>query len=98
MTATNDNEKDKQLWKMARKRVAFKSHLTTYGIVNAVLWIYWIFFGMGHLHHGWIPWPVWCTFGWGIGLAFHYRSAYGYSNSRDAIEREYEKLKSQRNN
>ena len=36
-------DKDPQLWEIAKKRVEFKSHLTTYIIVNAFFWAIWYF-------------------------------------------------------
>ncbi|MCA6437415.1 MAG: 2TM domain-containing protein [Bacteroidetes bacterium] len=40
-----------------------------------------------------IPWPVFPTIGWGIGILMQYFSAYKY-NQYNAIEKEFEKLKS----
>ena len=83
-------EKERMLWKQAKSRVEFKRHLWTYIIVNGFLWTLWLLTGgkSGHT----IPWPVWPTLGWGIGLAFSYYSAY-HGHNIDAVEREYEKLK-----
>ena len=82
--------KDPQLWHMARKRASFKSHLTTYLIVNAFLWVIWYFTG-SRTYGNSIPWPAWSMFGWGIGLVSHYASAYG-SKAANAVEKEYDKL------
>jgi hypothetical protein len=82
--------KDPQLWHIARKRASFKSHLITYLIVNAGLWLIWYFTGAG-MHGNTIPWPAWSMFGWGIGLVSHYATAYG-SNSANSVEKEYDKL------
>lgn len=81
-------EKDKELWKIAKKRVGFKRHLATYLIVNATLWLLWLFTDSKSD----FPWPIWPMFGWGIGLAFSYRDAYVHPSS-NAVEKEYEKLK-----
>ncbi|HMP91469.1 MAG TPA: 2TM domain-containing protein [Phnomibacter sp.] len=87
------------LWRMARKRAAFKRHLTIYFIINAFLWAVWWFtsgrygYAAGHL-----PWPVWATLGWGLGLAFNYFDAYGPADKKSAIEQEYEKLKREQQN
>jgi hypothetical protein len=61
--------KDPQLWAIARRRASFKTHLTTYVIINIFLWAI-CFFTDGDRNG--LPWPVWSTLGWGIGLAFHY--------------------------
>ena len=87
----NMNERDRQLYKIARKRVEFRNHLVSYIIVNTFLWCIW-FFGNDHESHGMVPWPVWSTLGWGVGLAFSYYKAY-YGTSINAIDKEYEKLR-----
>ena len=87
--------KDPQLWHLAQKRASFKKHLVTYLIINAFLWLLW-FFGGADTYGSGLPWPVWPTFGWGIGLVFHYMSAYVTTGS-DSVEREYQKLKNNQN-
>lgn len=87
--------KDPQLWDIARRRASFKSHLTSYIIVNLFLWGMW-FFTSGKTSSQ-FPWPIWSSLGWGIGLAFHYVGAYVISKS-NAIENEYEKLIRQKTN
>ena len=89
-------DKDSKLWHLAQKRASFKSHLTTYIIMNLFFWILWYFTGAGTTDLG-IPWPVWPMLGWGIGVAFHYTSAY-VTTDADPIEREYEKLINEKNN
>jgi hypothetical protein len=89
----SNEEKDKQLWEIAQKRASFKSHLITYVLVNTFLWILWAING-AKFYSGGIPWPVWPTLGWGIGIVSHYLGAYVYPKS-NSVEREYEKLKEQ---
>ena len=48
----------------------------------------------GGIFTGPIPWPIWPTLGWGLGVAFNYFDAYSSPDKQSAIEREYEKLKS----
>jgi len=87
--------KDPQLWEIAKKRAGFKSHLYSYLIINVFLWVLW------YVRHGntyqWnnIPWPLWVTLGWGIGLAFNYVDAYVYPKA-NSVEKEYDKLKNQK--
>ena len=95
METTNLNEREKEIWKQARKRVKFKQQLIIYIIVNIMLWIIWLL----TKHHdseekygNSIPWPIFPTVGWGIGVLMQYFSAYKY-NQYDAIEKEFEKLK-----
>ena len=85
--------KDPELWMMARRRASFKRHLSTYLVINVFLWVLWALTGNKYDGNG-IPWPAWTTFGWGIGLAFHYIGTDVKSNSE---EREYERLKQKQN-
>lgn len=83
--------KDPQLWQLAQRRASFKRHLVTYVIVNGALWLLWYFTGADRYGSS-LPWPIWSTLGWGIGLASHYASAY-LTNGPTSVDREYEKLK-----
>ena len=99
-------QRDERLWKKAKDRVKFKRHLFSYIIVNAFLWALW-YLGSGNdwgmadtcrpleeTKHHFFPWPLWCTLGWGIGIAFEYYGAY-VGDKDSSIEREYEKLKNE---
>jgi len=90
--------RDEQLWKLAKKRADFKRSLLFYIVINAFLWAIW-WFSDGHWSWGWggIPWPLWVTAGWGIGIVFQFFDAYG-GNKEDLAEREYRKLKERQNN
>ena len=79
-------DKDPQLWQQAKARAEFKTHLSVYIVVNAMLWLIWFFTGGIHAY----PWPIWPTAGWGIGIIFNYLGAYKFSNT---AEKEYEKLR-----
>jgi hypothetical protein len=102
MENTNPEQRDEKLWKMARKRAAFKRHLFSYILVNAFLWVIWFFsghywnefddMGPGMHHYGYhFPWPLIVMFFWGIGLAFDFFHSY-YSYKDNMIEKEYQKL------
>jgi hypothetical protein len=86
-------ERDPHLWKLALKRANFKRHLGTYIVVNGFLWAMWFFTNYKEGFHG-IPWPIWSTLGWGIGVYFGYRDA--YSDSSNQADKEYNKLKKER--
>lgn len=88
--------KDPQLWRTAQARASFRSHLVTYLLVNAGLWLIWYFTG-GRNYGTAVPWPAWSSFGWGIGLVAHYIGAY-HSNGPNAAEREYQKLQQKQQN
>jgi hypothetical protein len=83
--------KDPRLWDIAKKRASFKTHLTTYLVVNAFFWALWYLTGGRTYGNDGVPWPVWPALGWGIGLAFHYFGAY-VNNEHESIEKEYNKL------
>ena len=96
---TNTEQKDTKLWNIARKRAGFKRHLTSYVLVNAVLWAFWLFnlftkyIGQINIHIGDnLPWPAYVSFFWGIGLLFDFYESY-FSSKSDMVEKEYQKLK-----
>ena len=87
-------EKNDELWQLAKSRADFKTHLLTYVVINGTLWLIWL---VTVWSKGWgstYPWPMWPTLGWGIGLLFNYLAVYKLRNS---VEREYEKLKKEGN-
>lgn len=84
---------DRALWEIAKKRASFKSHLLTYLVVNGFLWALWAIRGNEHSD---IPWPIWPTLGWGIGIVMHYLSAYVFPKE-NSVEKEFEKLKREQN-
>ncbi len=84
--------RDPELWMAARRRAGFKRHLATYLVINVFLWILWAMTGADRDGSG-IPWPAWTTFGWGIGVLFHYIGTYVKDNS---VEKEYEKLQNKK--
>jgi hypothetical protein len=86
-------ERDPELWELARKRASFQGHLRAYVVVNTFFWILWYFNGRNYSNDG-VPWPIWPALGWGIGITMHYFRAYVYPKS-GSVEREYEKLKQQ---
>lgn len=89
-----NEQRDEQLWKLAKKRAGFQRSLATFFIVNAFFWAIW-WFSSDH-EDGGVPWPVWAMLGWGIGLAYQYLNAYGGSKE-DLEKKEYEKLKNKNN-
>jgi hypothetical protein len=91
----NNNLSDEQLWKIARKRAAFKKSLFTYFVVNTLLIAIW-FVTTWQAGRTWHFWPIWPMLGWGVGLAFQYADAYHNTDTASA-EKEFEKLKNQQN-
>jgi len=85
--------KDPVLWQIAQRRASFKRHFSVYVVINLFLWLLWFFTGAHKTDHG-IPWPVWPTIGWGIGIFFQFLGAYIYSGF-GSVEKEYEKIQNQ---
>lgn len=88
----NTEQKDNELWQIAKKRADFKKHLLAYMLVNGFLVTLWFFTHDNYPGKTQNFWPKWVLFGWGIGLLFSYIDAY-YKNSLISTEKEYEKLK-----
>ncbi len=93
-TQNLQSEKDREIWKLAKKRVSFKRHLATYLVINTFFWIIW--FLTDHkkddMESGGIPWPIFPMLGWGIGIMFGFLNAYVFTK-HDAIEKEFNRLK-----
>lgn len=89
-TPFQNSSKDPQLWEMAQRRAGFKSHVASYLMVNVFLWILWYFTGDDTSSRH-VPWPLYPTLGWGIGLVFHYIRAYVFPR-QNLVEKEYRKL------
>jgi 2TM domain len=87
-----ETERERELWKLAKKRVGFKRHLATYIVINTFLWLMWYFTDHQEESAG-VPWPVFPMLGWGIGIMFSFLGAYVFVK-HDSVEKEYEKLKS----
>lgn len=91
-----ETEKDRLLWKEAKKRVGFRNHLFTYLLMNVFFWVLWYFTDGKSDHHG-LPWPALCTLGWGFGLFWHFMGTHVMGNKASQVEKEYEKLKNKQN-
>jgi hypothetical protein len=83
----------KRAEKKVKKRREFWEHLVAYVAVNLGLWAMWAF--SGGFGEGDAPWPIWATFGWGIGIVIHFFDVFGselFSRRHDdAVRREMEK-------
>ena len=88
-----ETEKERELWKLAKKRVGFKRHLATYIVINSFLWLMWYFTDHNDDEMG-VPWPIFPMLGWGVGIMFSFLGAYVFNN-HDSVKKEYEKLKGQ---
>ena len=87
----NTPARDQRLWQIAKARTKFQSHLLVYAIVNAGLWALWFVLPESHSHRE-LPWPIWSTIFWGIGVALQGVGAYSNLNRGERTQREYERL------
>lgn len=87
-------DRNPQLWRLARQRAKFQAGLIVFLLVNAGLWALWFFTDR---QSNPIPWPLWVTFFWGIGVVASGLRAYGGFDF-NLSEREYEKLVRQQRN
>jgi len=88
-------KRDPYLWQKANARAKFQAHLLSYLFVNATLWVIWAFTAphyFGRPFHSEIPWPLWVTFFWGLGLIKRGIAAYGGFTYEQRTQREYERL------
>ncbi|RYY19960.1 MAG: 2TM domain-containing protein, partial [Cytophagaceae bacterium] len=75
----------------------FQGHLFVYALVNAGLWALWALLpeAHGHSSHYELPWPIWTSAFWGIGLVLQGFAAYSNLNRGERTQREYERLLNQ---
>lgn len=86
---------DQELREIAKKRIEAKNgvivHAIVYVFVNIGLWLMYFFTSPGQF-----LWPIFPTFGWGIGLTAHFFWMLVMLRGTDeqAIDREIERMKS----
>jgi hypothetical protein len=80
--ATNDART--QALKRIKAKRRFQQQLVVYLVINVFLWVIWGVGGFG------FPWPIFVTFGWGIGIAVQAWQVYG-SGGRPITEAEIER-------
>jgi len=88
ITKMMDKVQDEALWKVAKKRTAFKLSLIIYIVINAFLVGLWYFTTGPHSYF----WPAWPMLGWGFGIVFQFVDAY-MTNGIFSEDKEFEKLK-----
>ena len=87
--------RDPFLWQKAKARAKFQASLLSFLFVNALLWTIWAFTFSDHHGRGFhpgIPWPLWVTFFWGLGLVKRGIAAYGGFTYEQRTQREYDRL------
>ena len=90
---TDDVELRRLAIRRADMKLAFRSHMMAYVVVNAGLVAIYVMTSFGDYF-----WPIWPMLGWGIGLGTHAVSVYtNGENVRDRlIEEELETLRKPR--
>ena len=83
-------KRDPYLWQKAKARSKFQAHVVSYVVINCGLWVLWAL--TDRRHDDLVPWPVWVSVFWGIGLVMRGIAAYGGFNSEQRTQREYERL------
>jgi hypothetical protein len=67
----------------------FYTHFSIYVMVNLLLWGMWYVTDSGAF-----PWPLFVTFGWGIGITAHFVNSFiSLGMAERMTEKEYERLK-----
>lgn len=91
----DQENRDRELWEIAKKRATFKYHVLIYFIMNIFFWTLWYISLKNNpgakVEINSIPWPVWPMLGWGLGVFFNYLTA--YKNKDYFAEKEYKKLR-----
>ena len=84
------DQRELELWERAKRRVLLRYHFGVYLVMIPVFWALW--YGTTPPAHRGVPWPIFPICGWGIGVLFHYLSAYHCLGDK-AVSEEFEKLK-----
>ena len=93
---------EQELRRRAEKRVeetqGFKANLTSYVLVNILIFIIWLVIALTNGGGAWYPWFLFPLLGWGIGVAFHAWSVYGDRYGEDhekRVQKEMERMKAE---
>jgi hypothetical protein len=84
MTSANDDDLRTRAEARVKAREDFRVHLLVYALVNAFLWIIW--FTTDGPDASTVPWPLFASLGWGIGLIAHWWTVYGVNDERREAE------------
>ena len=83
-------QEDEKLYKIAKKRAAFKYNLLSFILVNIFIWSLWLFY-FKNKGNNLMPWPLWPMLMWGIAICYNYIKTYLPKNA--LALKEYQKLK-----
>jgi hypothetical protein len=95
MTNLTDDELRKRAEVRVKAREDFRIHFLVYVLVNLLLWAIWY---VTARDDGGIPWPLFASLGWGIGLVAHWWTVYGIDDVRREaeIQKEIRRLRGER--
>jgi hypothetical protein len=86
----SDEELRRKAEKIAEEKIGVYIHIPVYLIVNIMLYIIWWTTGGPDS----LPWPIFVTIGWGIGLVAHIFVTLGKGiDTSKMVEKEYHRLK-----
>jgi len=96
MTTASDDDLRTRAEARVKAREDFRVHLLVYVLVNAFLWVIW--FTTDGPGTSSVPWPLFASFGWGIGLIAHWWTVYGVNDDRREaeIQKEIRRLRGDR--
>jgi hypothetical protein len=94
MTLPPDDDLRARAEARVKAREDFRIHFLIYVLVNLLLWAIWFTTG----RDSGIPWPVFASLGWGIGLVAHWWTVYGITDTRHEaeVEKEMRRLRGDR--
>jgi hypothetical protein len=94
MAPAGEDDLRRQALERVKGKRDFRGHLATFVCVNAILWVVWLLGGAETDAEG-IPWPLWVTGGWGIGVILHAWNVYGQRPISDRdVEEELNRIRS----
>ena len=95
MTNLTDDELRKRAEVRVKGREDFRIHFLVYVLVNLLLWAIWY---VTARDDGGIPWPLFASLGWGIGLVANWWTVYGVDDVRREaeIQKEIRRLRGDR--
>ena len=88
----DSDARDLAIRRLKQKR-DFSAHLVAYLVINGFLWVLWAITDSDRTG---VPWPLWVTLGWGVGLLMNAWTVYGQRGISEAdIQREMERTRGQ---
>jgi hypothetical protein len=94
MEASPETDVRHQAMAQLKRKQEFRAAIAAYVVVNAALWIIWALSDERGDANG-IPWPLWVTAFWGLGMVLSAWNVYGQKPISDAeVDAEVRKIQS----